>query len=202
MGAAVNAAASRRIVVVTAVHAPSATYLPEAHRSLCDQELPYGWEWHWVIREDGTTDEVSPYVPDDPRVTFRQGRRGGPGVARTIALAHAEGEYVKVLDADDQLTPGALARDLAALDGDPAIGWATSRDLELMPDGSTIGFPGDPADGPVERGTCSRTGRRTASGRRCIRRRCAYGGRCCSHSGGGWRCRRRRTPGCCWRSTR
>ncbi|MFF8968797.1 glycosyltransferase family 2 protein [Streptomyces sp. NPDC014995] len=152
MGAAVNAAASRRIVVVTAVHAPSATYLPEAYKSLCDQELPDGWEWHWVIREDGTTDEVSPYVPDDPRVTFRQGRRGGPGVARTIALAHAEGEYVKVLDADDRLTPGVLARDLAALEGDPAIGWATSRVLDLLPDGSTAGFPGDPPNGPIERG--------------------------------------------------
>jgi hypothetical protein len=59
---------------------------------------------------------------------------------------------VKVLDADDQLTPGALARDLAALEGDPAIGWATSRVLDFMPDGSTTGFPGDPADGPIERG--------------------------------------------------
>ncbi|MFI6034007.1 glycosyltransferase family 2 protein [Streptomyces sp. NPDC051315] len=152
MGSAVDAAASRRIVVLTAVHAPSAPYLPEAYASLCEQELSDGWEWHWVIQEDGTTDEVSPYVPDDPRVTFRQGRRGGPGVARTIALAHAEGAYVKVLDADDRLTPGALARDLAALEGDPAIGWATSRVLDFLPDGSTVGFAGDPPDGPIERG--------------------------------------------------
>ncbi|MFD7130998.1 glycosyltransferase family 2 protein [Streptomyces sp. NPDC059894] len=148
-----SAAVSRRIVVVTAVHAPSAPYLPEAYASLCDQELPDGWEWHWVVQEDGTTDEVAPHLPEgDPRVTFRQGRRGGPGVARTIALAHAEGEYVKVLDADDRLAPGALARDLAALEGDPTIGWATSRVLDLLPDGTTAGFPGDPSDGPIERG--------------------------------------------------
>ncbi|MFJ4619585.1 glycosyltransferase family 2 protein [Streptomyces sp. NPDC088812] len=147
------AAVSRRIVVVTAVHAPSAPYLPEAHASLCDQELPDGWEWHWVVQEDGATDEVAPHLPvDDPRVTFRQGRRGGPGVARTVALAHAEGEYVKVLDADDRLAPGALARDLAALESDPAIGWATSCALDLLPDGTTAGFPDDPPDGPIERG--------------------------------------------------
>jgi glycosyltransferase involved in cell wall biosynthesis len=142
----------RRITVVTAVHAPSAPYLPEAYKSLRDQELPDGWDWQWLIQEDGKSDEVAPYVPDDERVTFRQGRPGGPGVARTMALAHAEGEYVKVLDADDQLTAGALGRDLAALENDETIGWAVSRVLDLMPDGSTIGFPGDPDEGPIQRG--------------------------------------------------
>ncbi|MER6525456.1 glycosyltransferase [Streptomyces sp. NPDC001508] len=142
----------RRVSIVTAVHAPSAPFLAEAHKSLCAQELPDGWTWQWVIQQDGKTDDVRPYVPDDARVTFRQGRPGGPGVARTMALAHADGAYVKVLDADDQLTPGALARDLAVLEGDPGIGWATSRVLDLMPDGSTAGFPADPDDGPIERG--------------------------------------------------
>lgn len=144
----------RRITVVTAVHGPSARFLPDAFASLRTQRLPDGWEWHWLIQEDGATDEVRRHVPDDERVTFRQGRRGrtgGPGVTRTMALAHADGEYVKVLDSDDQLTPGALARDLAALEADPALGWATSRALDLLPDGSTVGFPGDPAPGPVER---------------------------------------------------
>ncbi|MGW6056822.1 glycosyltransferase family 2 protein [Streptomyces sp. NPDC055189] len=142
---------TRRIVVITAVHAPSARFLAQAYKSLCEQELPAGWAWHWLIQEDGTTDQVAPYVPDDDRVTFKQGRPGGPGVARTIALAHADGEYIKVLDADDQLAPGALARDLAALEADPDIGWATSRALDLLPDGTTAGFPGDPATGPIER---------------------------------------------------
>jgi glycosyltransferase involved in cell wall biosynthesis len=152
----VNAAVTRRITVVTAVHAPSARFLPDAYASLSGQRLPDGWEWNWVIQEDGTTDDVRPHVPDDERISFRQGRPGGPGVARTIALARADGAYVKVLDADDRLTPGALARDLAALEADPAIGWATSRALDLLPDGSTAGFPGDPADGPVERGAVLR----------------------------------------------
>ncbi|WP_373569315.1 glycosyltransferase family 2 protein [Streptomyces sp. FXY-T5] len=147
-----SVAVSRRIVVVTAVHGPHARFLPEAHASLCAQRLPEGWEWHWVVQEDGESEDVEPYVPQDTRVTFRQGRPGGPGVARTMALAHADGAYVKVLDADDRLAPGALARDLAALEEDPGLGWATSRVLDLMPDGSTVGFPGDPDQGPIERG--------------------------------------------------
>ncbi|MFG2498557.1 glycosyltransferase family 2 protein [Streptomyces sp. NPDC048441] len=142
---------SRRIIIVTAVHAPSARFLADAYESLREQELPAGWEWHWLIQEDGTTGQVAPHVPDDDRITFRQGRPGGPGVARTIALAYADGEYVKVLDADDQLAPGALARDLAALEADRTISWATSRVLDLFPDGSTAGFPGDPGHGPIER---------------------------------------------------
>ncbi|PNE36273.1 glycosyltransferase family 2 protein [Streptomyces noursei] len=142
----------QRIIVVTAVHAPSARFLPDAYASLCQQELPRGWEWHWLVQEDGKSDAVAPHVPDDPRVTFRQGRPGGPGVARTIALSRADGDYVKVLDADDQLTPGVLARDLAALEGDRGLGWATSRVLDLLPDGSTVGFEGDPEAGPIERG--------------------------------------------------
>lgn len=151
-----NAAVTRRITVVTAVHAPAAHHLPDAYASLAGQRLPDGWEWHWVVQEDGTTDEVRPHVPDDGRVSFRQGRPGGPGVARTIALARADGAYVKVLDADDRLTPGALARDLAVLEADRTIGWTTSRALDLLPDGSTAGFPGDPGEGPVERGAVLR----------------------------------------------
>ncbi|MEW2548880.1 glycosyltransferase [Streptomyces sp. NPDC047002] len=141
-----------RITVITAVHGPSAHFLPDAYKSLCEQELPDGWEWHWLIQQDGLDGEVAGHVPDDPRVTFRQGRPGGPGTARTLALAHADGEYIKVLDADDQLAPGALARDLAALEADPSIGWATSRVLDLLPDGTTAGFPGDPEPGLIERG--------------------------------------------------
>ncbi|MFF7095817.1 glycosyltransferase family 2 protein [Streptomyces rubradiris] len=148
-----SAAVSRRVTVVTAVHGPSARFLPDAYASLCAQRLPDGWEWEWVVQEDGTTDQVRPYLPDDARVSFRQGRPGGPGVARTIALSRARGAYVKVLDADDRLTPGALARDLAVLEARPAVGWTTSRVLDLLPDGSTAGFPGDPDDGPLERGT-------------------------------------------------
>lgn len=115
-------AVRRRVIVVTAVHPPTAPFLADAYKSLCEQELPDGWDWHWLIQEDGRSGEVVPHVPDDDRVTFRQGRPGGPGVARTMALAHADGEYIKILDADDQLPAGALARDLAALEGDPSIG--------------------------------------------------------------------------------
>src|SRR5699024_614081 len=100
------------ITVMTAVHAPGAGFLSDAYESLRKQQLPDGWEWQWVLQEDGQTDEVAPRVPDDPRIPFGQGRAGRAGMARTIALPRAEGSLVRVLDADDQLTPGTLARDI------------------------------------------------------------------------------------------
>ncbi|MDT0265569.1 glycosyltransferase [Streptomyces sp. DSM 44915] len=144
------------VTVITAVHAPSAPFLVEAYESLRSQELPAGWDWQWVIQEDGATDIVTQAIPDDPRISFGQGRPGGPGVARTMGMARAEGAYLKVLDSDDILTPGALARDLAVLTTHPDVGWTTSRALDLLPDGTTKGFDLDPEDGPIERGAVFR----------------------------------------------
>lgn len=143
---------TRLVTVITPVHAPAAPFLADAYKSLCQQELPAGWDWQWLVQEDGETNAVAAHVPNDERVSFGQGRNGGPGIARTLALARAEGEYVKVLDADDQLTPGALARDIAAVTSNPGIAWVTSRVLDFLPDGSTVGFEHDPPDGPIERG--------------------------------------------------
>ncbi|MGW7556601.1 glycosyltransferase family 2 protein, partial [Streptomyces rimosus] len=140
------------ITVITAVHPPAAKFLADAYKSLTEQQLPDGWDWQWVIQEDGETDGVTPHLPDDPRISFGQGRQGRAAVARTLGLSRAEGEYVKVLDADDMLAPGALARDLQALTSDSTLGWATSRVLDLLPDGSTVGFDQDPPEGPIERG--------------------------------------------------
>lgn len=142
------------ISVITPVHEISAPYLNEAYRSLAAQKLPSGWSWQWLVQEDGETGSLSDFLADDPRISYRTGRRGGPGVARTLALARADGELVKVLDADDKLTDGALARDIAILDEHQDVGWTTSRVLDLMPDGSTVGWEhSDPPAGPLQRGT-------------------------------------------------
>lgn len=145
---------AKLVTVITAVHGPGAHHLPAAYKSLLAQDdLPDGWDWEWVLQEDGETNDVLPYVPDDRRVSFGQGRAGRAAMARTIGLSRALGDYVKVLDADDMLTPGALARDLTALLNNPGVSWATSRVLDYLPDGSTLGFDQDPPEGVIGRGT-------------------------------------------------
>lgn len=144
---------SRILSVVTPVHGPSATYLAETHKSLHDQVLPDGWSWQWVIQEDGEGGTVKNLVPEDPRISFGSGRSGGPGIARTLALSRAEGSLIKVLDADDLLTEGALTRDIEALTERPAIGWTTSSVTDLMPDGRHVGWEhADPPEGELGRG--------------------------------------------------
>lgn len=138
------------ISVITAAHAPTVRYLGEAYESLARQELPAGWDWQWVVQEDGETGAVANAAPEDPRISLGAGRPGGPGVARTLALSRTRGSLVKVLDADDQLLPGALARDIAVLAEQPAIGWTTAKALDLMPDGTTVGWDqDDPPAGPL-----------------------------------------------------
>ncbi|GAA1402741.1 glycosyltransferase family 2 protein [Kitasatospora putterlickiae] len=143
---------ARLVTVITAVHGPSAEYLADAYKSLLEQDLPDGWDWQWVIQEDSETDDVAPHVPDDARISFGQGRHGRAGMARTMGLSRAAGEFVKVLDADDMLPPGTLARDVAVLSERPDVAWTTSRVLDLLPDGSTVGFDQDPPTGSIERG--------------------------------------------------
>lgn len=140
------------VSVVTPVHAPSIEHLAGAYESLAKQEMPAGWDWQWLVQEDGQTGALADALPDDPRISLGAGRPGGPGVARTLALSRVSGDLIKVLDADDQLTPGALARDIAAFYAHPQIGWTTSRVLDLLPDGSTAGWDKDPSSGVVDRG--------------------------------------------------
>ncbi|MEV4462333.1 glycosyltransferase [Micromonospora echinofusca] len=141
---------TRKVSVITPVHGPSASFLGDVYKSLASQEMPQGWGWEWLVQEDGLGGELKQHLPDDARIRFGSGRSGGPGVARTVALGRATGELVKVLDADDQLMPGALARDIDRLEQSPEVGWTTSRVLDLLPDGSVISWERqDPPDGPI-----------------------------------------------------
>lgn len=135
--------------VITPVHAAGADYLLSAYESLNAQQLPPGWEWEWLVQEDGEGVDALHLLPEDSRIRVSQSRRGGPHVARTVALGRSGGELIKTLDADDVLTEGVLARDIAVFTDHPDIGWTTSAVLDLLPDGSLISFPGDPTGGRI-----------------------------------------------------
>jgi glycosyltransferase involved in cell wall biosynthesis len=139
--------------LITPVYQPVPEQLREAYASLREQKLPAGWEWEWVVQEDGNTGIAASTLPsDDPRITFGTGRHRGVAITRNLALARARGDLVKTLDQDDMLTPGVLARDVEVLTSDPDIQWTTSRVLDILPDGSTVGFDNDPPAGRLEPG--------------------------------------------------
>ncbi|MFC8015008.1 glycosyltransferase [Streptomyces cinereoruber] len=143
-----------KISVLTAVHSGARPFLASAYASLAAQHLPEGWEWEWCVQEDGDTVDSASVLPTplDPRIHIAAARGGGPAVTRTMALARSTGSLIRVLDADDELTAGALARDIEVLTSHQEIGWTTCRVVDLLPDGSTVGFEGDPAPGVIAQG--------------------------------------------------
>lgn len=143
----------RVISLVTPVHPPAAQFLADAYASILAQDLPDGWDWQWVIQEDGHSAAVLAAIPDDHRISFGTGRAGGPAVARTLSLSRVAGEIVQVLDADDQLTPGALARVIDVFTNHADVGWTTTRVVDLLPDGTTQGFDFDPPPGRLTHGS-------------------------------------------------
>ncbi|MEV5748673.1 glycosyltransferase family 2 protein [Actinoallomurus sp. NPDC052308] len=148
---------TRTITVVTPAHPPNAPFLSEAYESLCAQVLPRGWDWQWVVQEDGESGLIESALPEDPRITFGTTPTSGPAVTRTTALAHGTGELVRNLDADDRLLPGALFRDIALLADRPEIGWTASRALDLLPEGTTRSHEeNDLPEGVIERGAVLR----------------------------------------------
>jgi hypothetical protein len=142
----------RIISVVTPAYAPRRDQLEAAYESIRQQVLPSEWQWQWVVQEDDQSGRLADVLPDDDRISPGSGRHAGPAAARNLCLARATGEFIKVLDADDQLLPGALARDIQVLTASPAVAWTTTRALDLLPDGSTAEFASNPLEGRIERG--------------------------------------------------
>lgn len=143
----------RVLSVVTPIFEPRPDYLTQAYESLAGQEMPAGWEWEWVVQEDGRTGEVARLLPPDPRVRVGMGRpHGGVGQTRNMALARSRGELVKAFDSDDVMAAGCLARDIAVLSREPDVHWTTSRALDLLPDDSTVASEHDPEPGRLEPG--------------------------------------------------
>jgi glycosyltransferase involved in cell wall biosynthesis len=74
---------------------------------------------------DGTQEIVRRLAESDERVhAILHSQNRGHVATINEALAHAHGEYVVLLSADDGLTPGALRRATALLDANPSVGLA------------------------------------------------------------------------------
>jgi len=75
-------------------------------------------DWEMIIVDDCSTDNtreiVETYMAKDPRIHYHcLEQNSGAAVARTTAMALAEGEYMAFLDSDDLWTADKLERQLA-----------------------------------------------------------------------------------------
>ena len=106
--------------IVTPVYDPPLDALRSCIRSVQAQEFV---DWEWCICDDASpdpavADELQRLAAAEPRVRLmRRESNGGIVAASNDALALATGEFVALLDHDDQLAPSALShvsRQLAA----------------------------------------------------------------------------------------
>ncbi len=137
-----------------------APYVPAALESLRGQTDP---RWRAVLIDDHSHDATGTLFDaaarDDERFTVvHLAPSSGLGAARNVGLEHVNTRYVGFLDADDELTPIALAAFLEALESsgsDFAIGAYTR--LRPQPDGgyeeSTVQPWVAAATAPARRGT-------------------------------------------------
>ena len=99
-------------------------FLPESIGSALTQD---GVDVQVIVVDDASTDDsaavAGAFAQRDPRVTLvRHDTNTGHVVAFNDGYAHAAGEFIVRLDADDLLTPGSVARAVAVFDTYPSVG--------------------------------------------------------------------------------
>ncbi|MDH3705364.1 MAG: glycosyltransferase family 2 protein [Acidimicrobiia bacterium] len=112
------------ISVVVPVYDPPPDLLDRCIESVRAQRYPH---WQLCLADDASTDpEISAVLDrheaaDERIVTERRPRNGHIAAASNSALALATGDYVALLDHDDELPDHALYLVAAALDADPTL---------------------------------------------------------------------------------
>ena len=85
-------------------------FLASCVESVLAQSFP---DWELLLIEDGSPDGSGPlcdgYAARDPRIHAFHKENGGVSSARNVGLAHAQGQCIAFLDADDSFEPETLA---------------------------------------------------------------------------------------------
>ncbi|HEX7185059.1 MAG TPA: glycosyltransferase [Thermoanaerobaculia bacterium] len=132
-------------VSVVTIFLNAEAFLEEAVRSVRAQTLG---DWELLLVDDGSTDSGAAIarrhageLPDKIRCLEHSGHANrGMSASRNLGIAHARGEHVAFLDADDVFLPRALERRVAELEARPEAGAVYGPTLFWY------GWTGDPED--------------------------------------------------------
>lgn len=131
------------ISIVTPVYNVEARWLRRCIESVVAQGYPH---WQLCLQDDASTNPETrqalvEWVGRDERISIEfSARNGGISTASNAALARARGEFVALLDNDDELSPDALFQVAAMLNKHPDTDLLYSDEDRITqhPDGSTL----------------------------------------------------------------
>ena len=127
------------VSILLPVYDTPADYLQLAVESVMAQAYQ---EWELCVCDDGsskaeTRAAVAELERRDPRIrVVRLEDNAGIAAATNAALAMARGEYVAMLDHDDELSPGALLDVVKVLNADPAVDAVYTDQDSISADGA------------------------------------------------------------------
>jgi glycosyltransferase involved in cell wall biosynthesis len=95
-------------------------YLPETMENVLSQTFT---DFEVIVVNDGSSDATEQWVSQikDPRVRLITQENQGLAGARNTGIAHAKGEYITFLDADDLWEPTKLEKQLRVLEENPEV---------------------------------------------------------------------------------
>jgi len=120
----------------------AANTLPFALSSLLAQTYEH---WECILVDDGSTDHTKEFVDqaNDPRIRYiRLPENRGRGVARQVALDHAQGEYLCMLDADDWMYPSRIESQVRIMQQDRRLALVSAGMAIVGRDGELVGVRG------------------------------------------------------------
>ncbi len=101
-------------------------------------------DWELIVIDDGSSDGTGDVIAPllaDPRVRYHYQKNAGLSAARNAGLAHASGQYVGLIDADDLWLPTKLQAQVPILDTHPNVGVVYGRLSRIDAQGRVFGEP-------------------------------------------------------------
>ena len=136
-----------RVTVAIPLH-NGAAFIGHAIRSVLAQTFE---DLEIVVADDGSDDDGGAIVASfGPPVRLIQVRHGNTQATRNAAIAASDSEFVALLDQDDTWWPDKLARQLACLDADPALGLCYTDTRGVDPAGRELAEGHNPLQVPAE----------------------------------------------------
>ncbi len=92
-----------------------------------------------IVVDDGSTDDTRSVVERyGPRVRYLYQTNGGVSSARNLGFANARGEFIALLDSDDEFLPWKLEAQVRLLQAHPDVGMVWTDMTAVSPDGRVL----------------------------------------------------------------